>query len=87
MGTQGSFPEGYEHRDPMLIYECCVQHVFKCLNTNCVGSTNSINVLLILLTIYIFIPVSGFVGMGPNALLFPGAYNAVKTALNILSYI
>jgi hypothetical protein len=29
--------------------------------------------------IYNFIPVSGCVGMGPSALLCPGAYNAVKT--------
>ena len=28
-----------------------------------------------------FIPVSGCVGKGPSALLCPGAYNAVKTAL------
>ena len=31
--------------------------------------------------IYIFIPVSGCVGRGPRALLCPGTYNAVKTAL------
>ena len=31
--------------------------------------------------IYNFIPVSGRVGMGPSALLCPGAYDAVKTAL------
>ena len=30
--------------------------------------------------IYSFIPVSGCVDMGPSALLFPGGYNAVKTA-------
>jgi len=33
------------------------------------------------MTIYIFIPVSGCVGRGPSALLFPGAYDTVKTAL------
>jgi hypothetical protein len=32
-------------------------------------------------TLHIFIPVSGCVGRGPSALLCPGAYNAVKTAL------
>ena len=32
-------------------------------------------------TIYIFIPVKGCVGGGANALLCPGVYNAVKTAL------
>jgi len=36
---------------------------------------------LILSTIYSFIPVRGCVGIYPSALLFPGAYNAVKTAL------
>jgi len=31
--------------------------------------------------IYSFIPVSGCVSRTPSALLFPGAYNAVKTPL------
>ena len=31
--------------------------------------------------IYSFIPMSGCVGMGPSALPFPGALDAVKTAL------
>jgi hypothetical protein len=35
----------------------------------------------ILVTTYIFIPVSGCVGRGPSALLCLGAYDAVKTAL------
>jgi hypothetical protein len=30
---------------------------------------------------YSFIPVSGGVGMGTSALLCPGAYNVIKTAL------
>jgi len=30
---------------------------------------------------YSFIPVSGSVGMGPTALLCPGGYYTVKTAL------
>jgi len=30
---------------------------------------------------YIFIPESGCVGMGPSALLCPGAYNVVEMAL------
>jgi hypothetical protein len=33
---------------------------------------------------YSFIPISGYVGMGPSALLFPGARDAVKTALLLL---
>ena len=63
------------HRGPMLIYVC------ECLNRNFVGSTNTISICLILLTIYIFIPVSGCVGRGPSALVCPGAYNAFKMAL------
>ena len=34
--------------------------------------------------IYSFIPMSGCVGMGPSALLFPGASDVVKTALLLL---
>jgi hypothetical protein len=33
---------------------------------------------------YSFIPMSGCVGMGPSALLFPGVRDAVKTALLLL---
>ena len=35
--------------------------------------------------IYSFIHVSGCVGVGPSELLFPGAINVVKTALNTVS--
>jgi hypothetical protein len=42
----GQLPEG-----PLLICVCCVQHVFKCLNTDFVGSTNTINICLILSTL------------------------------------
>ena len=34
--------------------------------------------------IYSFIPMSGCVCMGPSALLFPGARDAVKTAMLLL---
>ena len=43
-----------------------------CLNIDFVGLTNTINICLILSTIYIFIPVSGVVGTVPSALLCPG---------------
>jgi hypothetical protein len=33
-------------RVPMLIYVCCVQHVFLMLKYNFVGSTNTINICL-----------------------------------------
>ena len=66
---------------PGLIYECCVQHVFLCLNTDFVGSINTINICLILSTISSFIPVSNCVGRGSNALICPEPYNAVKMAL------
>ena len=69
------------HRGTMLIY-VVYGMFFLCLNTDFVGSTNTIkNICLILSTIYIFIPVSGCVGRGPSALLCLGAYNAVKMAL------
>jgi hypothetical protein len=68
----------HEHRGPILIYVCCVQHVFWCINTDFVEGTNTINICLILSTIYIFIPVSGCVDRGPSALFAPGVYNAVK---------
>jgi len=41
---------------------------------------NSINICLIYRP-FIFIPVSGCVGRGPSALLWPVAYNAVMTTL------
>ena len=45
-GHAGKLPGG-----PMLIYVCCVQHVFVlCLNTDLVESTNTIIVCLILST-------------------------------------
>jgi hypothetical protein len=37
--------------------------------------------MLNFIDIYICLPVSGCDGRGPSALLCPGAYNAVKTAL------
>ena len=51
MGTLGSYPGSDEHRGPMLIYVCCLQHVF--LNVN--GNANTINICLILSNRYIFI--------------------------------
>jgi hypothetical protein len=53
----------------------------KIINTEFVGSTNTINICLILSTIYIFIPASGCVGRGPSALFCTEVYNAAKTAL------
>jgi hypothetical protein len=43
-GRTGQMPGSHAHWGPCLyIYIlCCVQHVFKCLNTDFVGSTNSI---------------------------------------------
>ena len=83
MGSRGSFPGALEHRDPMLIYICCVRYVFLCSNTDFVGSTNTINICLYnVIDIYSFIHVSGYVGVGPSELLFLGAINTVKTALN-----
>jgi len=63
-------------RGPMLIYVCCAQHAFLCLNTDFVGSANIITTRYIFnfIDIYSYIPVSGCVGMGTSALLCPGAY-------------
>ena len=58
---------------------------FYCLNTDFVESTNTINICLILSTIYIFIPVSGCVGRGPSALLCPWTYNTVNAALAVVT--
>ena len=55
---------------------------FQCLKTDFVGSTNTINICLILsLYTFLFLSDSGCVCRGPSALLCQGAYNAVKTAL------
>ena len=43
-----------------------------------------INTCLILSTIYILIPLSGCVDLGTSALLCPGEYDVVKTALGIV---
>jgi hypothetical protein len=61
-------------------YLCCVD-MFFCLNTNFVWSPNTTNICLVSSTIYIFIHVSGCVSGDPSALLFPGSYVALKTAL------
>jgi len=53
--------------------------MFLCLKADFVGSANTINICLVLSTIYIFISVSGCVGMGPSTLIFPGAYDALET--------
>jgi hypothetical protein len=40
-----------------------------------------------LIDIYSFIPASACVGMGPSALLCPGAYNAAKNATHDMGYL
>jgi hypothetical protein len=41
-GHAGQWPGGAnKYRGPMRIYVCCVQHAFKCINTDFVGSTNT----------------------------------------------
>jgi hypothetical protein len=79
-GYAGQLPWAHEHRAPMLIYACCVWQVFNCLNNDFVGRTIYI---LNCIDIYRFTPVSGCVGMGLSSLLFPGSYDAVKTAMNL----
>jgi hypothetical protein len=55
---------------------------FLSLNTDFVGSTNTINLCFILLTIYISIPVSGCVGRGPSVLISPGPINIIALLQN-----
>jgi hypothetical protein len=52
-----------------------VDSMFFMLNTDFVGSINTINICLISSIIYSFIPVSGCEGKGPSALFWPGTYN------------
>ena len=41
-GHAGEWPGGaHKYRGPVRIYVCCVQHVFKCINTDFDGSTNT----------------------------------------------
>ena len=56
---------------------------FLGLNTDFVGNTNTINICLILSTIYIVISVSGCAGRAPVHCFSPGAYIVVKTALTV----
>jgi len=58
--------------------------LFLMLNTDFVGSPNTINIRLILSTIYIFIPVSGCVSKRSSALLCPMTYNAVDSVFFVL---
>jgi hypothetical protein len=58
--------------------------MFLISKTDYVGSTNTINICLILSTIKSFIPVSGCIGINPSALLCPGSYYAVKAALYVV---
>ena len=46
-----------------------------------VGSTNIINICLILSTIYILIPMSGYVGRGPSAILCQGPVMLLRRPL------
>ena len=70
----------------VLIYVCCVRHVFFLyLNTDFVGSTctNTISICLILLTLTdLFLQVVVWIRT-PQANVFPGAYYAVNTVLVI----
>jgi hypothetical protein len=56
----------------------CIVYLLKYLNNNVAVA------YYMLLYIYSCIPMSGCVGIGPSALLFPGARDAVKTALLLL---
>lgn len=65
-----SIGSSHKQRNPILIYVCCIQHDFKCLNTDFVGSINTRNICLILSPIYSFIPVRVCIDRDLNALLW-----------------
>ena len=52
----------YGHRDPMLIYVCCVQHVFLMFKQWFCWKYQYNKYMINFIDIYIFIPVSGCVG-------------------------
>ena len=72
----------------MLIYVCCdllsINKYYTILDYKyfLLEKAFLTCVLLKTKTIYIFFPASGCVHRGPSALLCPGAYTAVKTALD-----
>jgi hypothetical protein len=65
MGTLGEYGP---HANICMLCTAC----FLCLYTDVVGSTNTINICLFFMTIYIFITVSGCVGRGPRGLFCRG---------------
>ena len=77
MGTQGRCPGA--HANLCMLCTTCILK----FNNGFVGSTNTINICLILSIIYIVIPVSCCVGSDLSTLLCTGAYDAVKIALYI----
>ena len=68
------------HRD-LCLYICCVQHVLLLFRLGFCWKYPYNKYMFNFIDIYSFIPVSGCVSSGPIALLCPGGYNAVKTAL------
>jgi hypothetical protein len=72
----------HDHRGTMLIYECCIQHVFLMFKHWFCWKYQYNQYMFNFIDIYSFISVSGCVGRGPSALLCPWAYNFVKTALS-----
>ena len=83
-GHTGQFPGVPTNTGAMLIYVCCVQHVFLLFKHWFYWKYQYNRYMFIFIDIYSFIPVSGCVGMVPSALLCPGAHNAAKTALIIV---
>jgi len=50
MGTLGSFPGAHEHKGPCLSMYVVFGMFFSCLNTDFLGSTNTMNICLMLST-------------------------------------
>ena len=86
-GHDGQLPRGPTSIGPHVNLWMLCTACFLCINTDFVGSTNIINIWLIFINIYIFIPVSGCVGRSPSALLCSWAYSVVKMALLEWTYV
>ena len=78
MGTLGSCLGDNEHKGPMLIYVCFVLYDFLMFKHWLCWKYQYNIYMFNFIYIYSFIHMSGCVGIGPSALLFPGARDAAK---------
>jgi hypothetical protein len=67
-----------------MFYRCALKAPSSQINLYCLSAEISKQQRYRCIYIYSFIPMSSCVGMGPSALPFPGARDAVKAALLLL---